>query len=90
MVLKLRASSSSSSIGEQGSSGKFWLRGHKAHPMAEMSEVTGLQLRFPRAAVAKSLPRRTAEPSLDILLYLFGAPRHKVPSFLPGHLRVRG
>ena len=35
--------------------------------MAEVSEVTGPQLRSPCAAVAKSPPGRTAEPPLDIL-----------------------
>ena len=35
--------------------------------MAEVSKVTGPQLRSPHAVVAKSPPRRIAEPPLDIL-----------------------
>ena len=48
-VLKFGASSSSSFIREQGSSGQFWARGHTPHPVAnvsEVSEVTGPQLRL--------------------------------------------
>ena len=37
------------------------------HPMAEVSKMTCPYLRSPRAAVAKSPPRRTTEPPLDIL-----------------------
>ena len=43
------------------------MRGQTSHPAAEVSEVTGPQLRSPRAAVAKSPPRRTVEPPLNIL-----------------------
>ena len=46
-VLKLGSSSSPSSIREHGSSGKFWARGHTPHPVDEVSEVTGQQLRSP-------------------------------------------
>ena len=66
-VPKLGASSSPSSILEQGLSGQFWARGHTPYPVAEVSEVTGPQLCSPRAVVAKSPPERTAKPPLDIL-----------------------
>ena len=66
-VPKLGASSSLSSIREQGSSGQFWERGRTPHPMAKVSKVTGPQLRSPHVAVAKSPFGRTAKPPLDIL-----------------------
>ena len=66
-VPKLGASSLPSTIRERGSSGQFWARGHTPHPVAKVSEVTCPQLLSPRVAVAKSPPRRTAEPPLDIL-----------------------
>ena len=73
-VSKLGASSSTSSTLEQGSSGQFWARGHTPHPVAEVSEVTGPQLRSPRAAIAKCSLGRTAEPPLDILLISVWSP----------------
>ena len=66
-VLKLWASSSPSSVREQGLLGKFWARGRPHHLVAELSKVIGPQLRSPRAAVATSPPGRTVEPPLDIL-----------------------
>ena len=89
-VSKLGASSSPSSIREQGSSGEFWVRGRLPHLVAKVSKVIGPQLRSPRAAVAKSPPWRTTEPPLDILPYLFGTSRRKAPSLLLGRLRTRG
>ena len=66
-VPKLGVSSSPSSIQEQGLLGQFWARGHTPYLVVEVSEVTGPKLRSPYAAVAKSPPRRIAEPPLDIL-----------------------
>ena len=66
-VPKLGASSSPSSIREQGSSRKFWVRGRLPHLVAEVSKVIGPQLHYPYVAVAKSPPGRIAEPPLDIL-----------------------
>ena len=59
-IPKLGASSSPSSIREERSPGRFWARGCSPHPVAEVSKVTGTQLRSPRAAVAQSPPGRTA------------------------------
>ena len=66
-VPKLGASTSPSSIREQGSQGQFWARGGPPYPVAEVSKVTGPQLRSPRATVTKSPPERTAKPPLNIL-----------------------
>ena len=51
-VPKLVASSSPSSIWEQGSPRKFWARGRTPPPVAEVSKVIGPQLRSLRATVA--------------------------------------
>ena len=66
-VPKLGASSSPSSTQEHGPSGQFGVRGRLQHLAVEVSKMIGLQLRSPSAAVAKSPPRRTAEPPLDIV-----------------------
>ena len=92
-VPKLGASSSPSSTREQGSSGQFWVRGHMSHPVAEVSKVTGPQLRSPHAAVAKSPPGRTAEPPLDILPISVWSPSaqsaHVTPQIYGGPLTTR-
>ena len=46
-VLKLGASSSPSSIWDQGSLGQFRARGHTLHPVAEVPAVVDPQLRSP-------------------------------------------
>ena len=66
-VLKLGASSSSSSTLEHGPPGQFGVRGRLQYPEAKVSKMTSPQLRSPNAVVAKSPPGRIAEPTLDIV-----------------------
>ena len=66
-VLKLGASSSPSSIWEQGSLWQFRVRGHTPHLVAEVPAVANPHLHSPCVAIAKNPPGRTAEPPLDIL-----------------------
>ena len=85
-----RASSSPSSIREQGSPGQFQASGHTPHPVTKVPAVADPQLRSPHVVVAKNPPKGSSSLLWISCLSLFGAPRHKAPSFFLRWMRARG